>query len=654
MTDKTVSTVELSEKLQEWAATNPSQASDNDVEIRNEFVSRFPREKLPELKLDEYVMGHGDAENFCYWLERKTDMLGSMFGGSSKKFGVYWSQKNQDYVVNRMFSGAEEAKDRILSALKQAAELVNENKFAEADAVTAKIGESRYTMRLKPQTLYHPDKLLPINNPYHLQAFLRLFGQEPSGGPLAMNHQLYQFLKNVQGAETYDSLGLMRFLYSVYRPRTVSAGGEAGLEALNEEASYLMEVAEHTHNIILYDPPGTGKTHKARAFAQAWLAPEPAIPVDSHGTKVSTWWQAIALALQSLGSASPAQIEQHSVIKQFRASRKNDNVKPTIWQQLIVHTHPDDPSSKAAKRHKPYLFTHAKAGSETSETMWMLSQEGRDYVTQLAAGVQIDPEPPQALHFVTFHPAFTYEEFIQGLRPTASGGFEVRDGVFKRLCDTAHQNPDQDFVLIIDEINRADTAKTFGELITLIEDGKRATPGERGQYEVTLPYAPQDAEPFSVPENIYVIGTMNTAYRSITLMDVALRRRFTFVFVPPRPELLSGSVQGTKLSPARLLEVLNLRITEKLDADHQIGHAYLMGETLTASDLTFRWRHKIIPLLQEYFYAREADFRDVLGEVLYRDATGLKPLSPAALMMALTQFTGDADSPSQALTDNVE
>lgn len=127
-------------------------------------------------------------------------------------------------------------------------------------------------------------------------------------------------------------------------------------------------------------------------------------------------------------------------------------------------------------------------------------------------------------------------------------------------------------------------------------------------------------------------------------MDVALRRRFTFIFVPPRPELLAGTVQGTKLSPARLLKVLNQRITEKLDADHQIGHAYLMGETLTASDLAFRWRHKIIPLLQEYFYAREDDFRNLLGDALYQDATREQPLDQDNLMTALVSFTGE-DAP---------
>lgn len=186
MTNKTVNVQELSQNLTDWAIKNSPKASEKDEQIRQDFVGRFPLESLPNLNLDQYVMGRGDHDNFCYWLERKTSGLGSISGGSSRKFGVYWSVKDQDYVFNRMFSNAEEAKDQILTALKRAGELVKDNQFADADAITAKIGESRYTMRLKPQSLYFPDKLLPINNPYHLQTFLRLFGQEPSGGPLAL------------------------------------------------------------------------------------------------------------------------------------------------------------------------------------------------------------------------------------------------------------------------------------------------------------------------------------------------------------------------------------------------------------------------------------------------------------------------------------
>jgi 5-methylcytosine-specific restriction protein B len=213
----------------------------------------------------------------------------------------------------------------------------------------------------------------------------------------------------------------------------------------------------------------------------------------------------------------------------------------------------------------------------------------------------------------TFHPGYGYEDFVEGLRPTLSNGqmvFAPRDGHFKKLCTDARQMRDRHYFLVVDEINRGDVPRIFGELLTLIELNKRET-------HVVLPVT---GTSFSVPPNVYLIGTMNTADRSISMLDAALRRRFGFIELMPDSSVLRDQKAGTlQLGP--WLDALNtrLRLHLKRDARNlQIGHAYLMPRQPIKSVAEFGriLRDEIIPLLEEYCYDDFQTLGDILGKSL--------------------------------------
>ena len=218
--------------------------------------------------------------------------------------------------------------------------------------------------------------------------------------------------------------------------------------------------------------------------------------------------------------------------------------------------------------------------------------------------------PDGRVRLCTFHPGWGYEDFMEGLRPRTVEGrmvFEPRDGIFKRLCLEAAKDKNAHFFLVVDEINRGDLPRIFGELITTIESDKRSRP-------ITLPIT---GESFTVPDNVFLIGTMNTADRSISLMDAALRRRFGFIELMPDSAQLAGRQAGG-LPLGAWLDALNARLRRHLKRDArnmQIGHAYLMPRQPIASAAEFAriLRDDIIPLLEEYCYEDFATLKEILG-----------------------------------------
>ncbi len=232
--------------------------------------------------------------------------------------------------------------------------------------------------------------------------------------------------------------------------------------------------------------------------------------------------------------------------------------------------------------------------------------------TYLARKVAAALAPPENISLVQFHPAFTYEDFVEGYRPVTTGtdqiGFRLKPGPFRRIVDKAVADPGRPYILVIDEINRANLAKVFGELYFLLEYRDQT---------VELLYAEAGADPFQLPRNVFVIGTMNTADRSIALVDSAMRRRFAFLSLHPGDPHMAGVLSewlrrnDLEPEPSDLLAELNTRVR---DRDLAIGPSYLMTSLVgQEGGLETIWETEILPLLAEYHVADDLDVRAEYG-----------------------------------------
>lgn len=222
------------------------------------------------------------------------------------------------------------------------------------------------------------------------------------------------------------------------------------------------------------------------------------------------------------------------------------------------------------------------------------------------------------IEFITFHQSYSYEEFIEGIRPNLDSEnnltYSLEKGVFKRISDRAQRDQSNKYVIIIDEINRGNISKIFGELITLIEPSKRLfSEHDEHPKQITLPYS---RSLFGVPQNLYILGTMNTADKSITLLDSALRRRFTFTEMLPNSEIVGQKVSINNIDVKLLFETINSRIEFLIDKDHTIGHSYFLKirDNQNIEGLALMFKNEIIPLLTEYFYGDFEKIQLVLGD----------------------------------------
>lgn len=351
-------------------------------------------------------------------------------------------------------------------------------------------------------------------------------------------------------------------------------------------------------NIIYYGPPGTGKTYLLQSIMNDYIDYDitPAQLTTAYTTESKNWILITLVLLQNHGKMTTTEIQ--NIVDGLHLG-----VTINIATELDKHSIAEPPIPGVI-REQPRVFFTTNPG-EWYVDFVRVQQVRPDFYDRFLSSCTVT----KRYDFVTFHQSYSYESFIEGIRPEyipATGGIDYspKDGVFKALCDRARSTGEKEYAIFIDEINRGNISEIFGELISLIEVDKRE--GETGALSVILPYSKTS---FSVPSNVNVYGTMNTADRSIDQIDIALRRRFKFSPMLPNARIIeqelhlagydAHNIGGVDL--ISIFNTINSRIELLLDSQHLLGHA-LFIKCRSVKDIANVIKNSVVPLLEEYFF----------------------------------------------------
>lgn len=621
--------------------------------LRQEFVDKFPLEGIKNLSLDRYALGLDDKEeSLSWWLEYKTVILGSIKGGTALKHKIYYSRKYDEWVYPEEFNTSIEAWEYLREELYNF--LNGFNSPQTLDLTQYKLIPTMNVVRTKLLYMYYPDKVVPIYNLEHLKKSLTYF--EYDKGKLNQldltqaNLELKGIFDELDVFQDWNTLKFMNFIYKKIIKETryykIAPGENAkywddcfqngyiciGWDEIGDLGKYAdyNEFLHRFHEIVgNYGYKKSKATEKANELWAFYSLQPGDIVVCNNGTSK-------VVGIGEVNEEGYTYTDERDEFKHIVGVdwRKDFTEKEIpvqkywamktvyeISEELYKMIREEKGDARTVQENYNFtdydkkLFKQIEANLERKGNVILYGPPGtgKTYLTQQYLNWKKANHGGQ-IHYelISFHPSFAYEDFIEGYKPYSAEGqlrFSLEDGVFKGLCTKARddENKDNKYYLIIDEINRGDVAKIFGEMITLIEKDKRG---------LSLKLS-QSRDNFTVPDNVYIIATMNTSDKSIKMMDAALRRRFGFIECLPSYELINTPLDNLDIAPGDILSKINKSLREIEDRDKQIGHAYFMenGKQIdTIEELKEAYLYDIIPLVAEYCYNDYEKMAEIIGE----------------------------------------
>lgn len=423
-------------------------------------------------------------------------------------------------------------------------------------------------------------------------------------------------------------------------------------------------MSELAKNIIYTGVAGTGKTYQLQQIAKQYTELLPVANTDEllkALLKPLSWREVICLVFLDERKKGKSLLKVAEItnnlffVTKLKINQREKAIANTAWSTLQQFSPADSKNVLVKNKSSQSYFDKDDSSNwfllaDSLPLLADLQNKLNDYQAAIHSQFQPNYLQPklERFSFVSFHQAYGYEEFVEGIRPhIADNGqmsYRVESGAFLRLCQQAKQDPSHRYAMLIDEINRANVARVFGELMSLIEPTKRA--GQTDSLSVNLAYSRQ---PFSVPSNVDIYATMNSQDHSLSPLDMAFRRRFEFIECRPQPQLL-GKVManGIEIDLAKLLTALNERISQNLAKDSQLGHSFLWGiDSLQALSAAFS--QSIIPQVAQACQQHGQILQAIFGQTFIRLIDNKKATGFMAQQAGFDIHTPALDDPNSYL-----